>query len=79
MTPTPIPARRPTGQQVAVESFAMPGTLIIPTSLGNNTYTIRQSSSGSDVDEVLVNNVVVAIAPIASLSGGILIGTGFKR
>ncbi len=66
----------PTGQQVAVESFVMPGTLVIPTSLGNNTYTIRQLSSGSDVDEVLVNNVVVAIAPIASLSGGILIGTG---
>ncbi len=66
----------PTGQQVALESFAMPGTLIIPTALGNNTYTIRQVSSGSNFDEVLVNNVVVAIAPIASLSGGILIGTG---
>jgi hypothetical protein len=66
----------PTGQQVAVESFAMPGALVIPTSLGNNTYTIRQVSSGANVDEVLVNNVVVAIAPIASLSGGILIGTG---
>ena len=57
----------------------MPGTLIIPTSLGNNAYTIRQVSSGSNVDEVLVNNVVVAITPIASLSGGILIGTGFRR
>ncbi len=67
-----------TGQQVAVESFAMPGTLIVPTKLGNNTYTIQQTSSGSGVDEVLVNNVVVALAPIASLSGGISIGTGFS-
>ena len=67
---------KPTGQQVAVETFAMPGTLVIPTRLGNNTYTIRQLSSGSNIDEVLVNNVVVAITPIASLSGGILIGTG---
>ena len=66
----------PTGQQVAVETFAMPGTLVIPTRLGNNTYTIRRLSSGSNIDEVLVNNVVVAITPIASLSGGILIGTG---
>ncbi len=68
----------PTGQQVAIESFAMPGTLVIPTSLGNNTYTIRQTSSSSNVDEVLVNNVVVAIAPLASLSGGITIGVSFS-
>ncbi len=63
-----------TGQQVAVESFAMPGTLFILTSLGNNTITIQQVSSGSNTDEVLENNVVVAVAPIASLSGGITVG-----
>ena len=63
-----------TGQQVAVVSFAMPGSLYIPTSLGNNTITIQQVSSGSNTDEVLVNNVVVAVAPIASLSGGITVG-----
>ena len=32
----------PTGQQVAVESFAMPGTLSIPTKPGNNVITISQ-------------------------------------
>jgi hypothetical protein len=67
----------PTGQQVAVESFALPGTLIVTTGLGNNVITIRQTSSDSGVDEVLVNGVVVSLTPIASLSGGIQIGTGF--
>ncbi len=65
-----------TGQQVAVESFALSGQLVVVTGLGNNVITIRRSSSGSDVDQVLVNNVVVANTPIVSLAGGILISAG---
>jgi len=48
-----------TGQQVAVESFLMPGTLFVPTNLGNNVITISQQSSNSGVDVVQINGVTV--------------------
>jgi len=63
-----------TGQQVAVESFVMPGTLHIPTSLGNNTITISQQASASGVDVVQINGVTVFVGSLASISGGIRIG-----
>jgi hypothetical protein len=64
----------PTGQQVAVESFIMPGTLFIPTNLGNNVITISRQSSTSHVDVVQLNGVTVFVGPLASLTGGIQIG-----
>jgi len=63
-----------TGQQVAVESFVMPGTLYIPTSLGNNVITISKQSSASDVDLVQLNGVALFVGSLASIPGGIQIG-----
>jgi hypothetical protein len=65
----------PTGQQVAVESFVMPGTLYVPTNLGNNVITISQQSSNSGVDVVQVNGVTVFTGSLTSLSGGIQVGS----
>ncbi len=65
-----------TGQQVAVESFVMPGTLFIPTNLGNNVITISQQSGNPGVNVVQLNGVTVFIGSVASLSGGIQVGNG---
>jgi hypothetical protein len=65
-----------TGQQVGVDSFALPGTLVITPSTGNITITIRRTSSTSDIDVVLLNNVPVFTGSLASLSGGIVINHG---
>lgn len=64
----------PTGQTAVVDSFAIPGSLTIPASPGNELITIRRMSSGSDLDQVLLNNVVVFTGPIESIAGGIVIG-----
>jgi len=62
-----------TGQQVGIDSFSLPGTLVITANAGNDVITIRQSSSNSGTDVVLLNNVVVFTGSIASLTGGIQI------
>jgi hypothetical protein len=64
----------PTGQQVAVASFLMPGTLYLPTNLGNNVFTISRQSATSDVDVVQLNGVTVFVGSLASITGGIQIG-----
>ncbi len=63
-----------TGQQVAVESFVMPGTLYVPTNLGNNVITISRQSSSSGVNVVQINGVTVFVGSLASITGGIQIG-----
>ena len=68
----------PTGQQVAVESFLLPGTLSIPTALGNNVITISQQSSNSGIDVVQINGVTVFTGSIAALAGGIVVGNGLN-
>jgi hypothetical protein len=69
----------PTGQQVAVASFIMPGTLFIPTNLGNNVITISRQSAAMQVDVVQLNGITVFVGSLASISGGIQIGNQGAR
>jgi len=62
-----------TGQQVGIDSFALPGTLVITANSGSEVITIRRASSTSDTDQVLLNSVAIWTGSLASLSGGILI------
>ncbi len=63
----------PVGEQVAVNSFAMPGVLSVQTNPGNNVITISQTSTNSGFDVVLVNGVTVFTGPILSIADGIQI------
>ncbi len=65
-----------TGQQVGVDSFALPGTLVISPTSGNITITIRRTSITSDFDVVLLNNVPIFTGSVESLAGGIVIQHG---
>ena len=63
----------PTGQQVAVDSFVMPGVLTIPANPGNNVITLSRMSPSSDIDVVQLNGVTIFSGPVSSIAGGIVV------
>ena len=63
----------PTGQQVALDSFVMPGVLTIPANPGNNVITLSRMSPSSDIDVVQLNGVTIFSGPVSSIAGGIVV------